>query len=101
MWPQSYNPHAKHDEESSTTNESKELHRQKQNKWEMYIIAIVIFQTGIIVLFMMTVMKFRTPKFRVRPASSFNTFDVQTTNLLFNLRMNALFGVKNTNFVHL
>ena len=98
MPPQSYNPHPKHDEESSTTNESKELRRQKQKKWALYIIAFVIFQTGIIVLFTFTVMKFRTPKFRVRPASSFDTFDVQSATPSFNLRMNAQLGVKNTNF---
>ncbi|GFY81881.1 hypothetical protein Acr_02g0001210 [Actinidia rufa] len=98
MPPQSYNPHPKHDEESSTTNESKELRRQKQKKWALYIIAFVIFQTGIIVLFTFTVMKFRTPKFRMRPASSFDTFDVQQATPSFNLRMNAQFGVRNTNF---
>ncbi|XP_057466641.1 late embryogenesis abundant protein At1g64065-like [Actinidia eriantha] len=98
MPPQSYNPHPKHDEESSTTNESKELRRQKQKKWALYIIAFVIFQTGIIVLFTFTVMKFRTPKFRVRSASSFDTFDVQQATPSFNLRMNAQLGVRNTNF---
>ncbi|XP_057466614.1 uncharacterized protein LOC130756147 [Actinidia eriantha] len=47
----------------------------------------------------MTVMKFRTPKFRVRSSSSFDTFDIQSSvNNSFNLRMNAQFGIKNTNF---
>ena len=70
--------------------------RRKQKKWALYIIAFIIFQTGIIVLFTMTVMKFRTPKFRVRSSSSFDTFE--TVNNSFNLMMNAQFGIKNTNF---
>ncbi|MGI4329160.1 LEA type 2 family protein [Klebsiella pneumoniae] len=70
--------------------------RQKQKKWALYIIAFIIFQTGIIVLFTMTVMKFRTPKFRVRSSRSFDTFNA--ANNSFNLRMNAQFGIKNTNF---
>ncbi|XP_057489712.1 uncharacterized protein LOC130775611 [Actinidia eriantha] len=88
------NGYGRSDEEAMN---SDELRRQKRKKWALYIIAFVIFQTGIIVLFTFTVMKFRTPKFRMRPASSFDTFDVQTTTPLFNLRMNAQFGIKNTN----
>ncbi|XP_052184568.1 late embryogenesis abundant protein At1g64065-like [Diospyros lotus] len=45
----------------------------------------------------MTVMKFRTPKFRIQSAT-FPTFDVQTSNASFNLKMDARLGVKNTNF---
>ncbi|GFZ06420.1 hypothetical protein Acr_18g0005900 [Actinidia rufa] len=75
---------------------SDEERRQKRKKWALYIIAFVIFQTGVIVFFSMTVMKFRTPKFRVRSATSFDTFDVQSSS--FNVRMNAQLGVKNTNF---
>ncbi|PSS32361.1 Late embryogenesis abundant protein [Actinidia chinensis var. chinensis] len=96
--PQSYNPQSKYDQESTATNEAKDLRRQKQKKWALYIIAFVIFQTGIIVLFTFTVMKFRTPKFRMRPSSSFDTFDIQPTTPSFNMRLNAQLGVRNTNF---
>ncbi|GFY81880.1 hypothetical protein Acr_02g0001200 [Actinidia rufa] len=89
------NGYGRSDEEAMN---SDELRRQKRKKWALYIIAFVIFQTGIIVLFTFTVMKFRTPKFRMRPVSSFDTFDVQTTTPSFNLMMNAQFGIKNTNF---
>ncbi|GFY83303.1 hypothetical protein Acr_03g0000770 [Actinidia rufa] len=89
------NGYGRSDEEAMN---SDELRRQKRKKWALYIIAFVIFQTGIIVLFTFTVMKFRTPKFRMRPASSFDTFDVQTATPLFNLRMNTQYGIKNTNF---
>ncbi|GFY83300.1 hypothetical protein Acr_03g0000740 [Actinidia rufa] len=46
--------------------------RQKQKKWAL------------------------TPKFRVRSSSSFDT--LSAANNSFNLRMNAQFGIKNTNF---
>ncbi|XP_057489705.1 late embryogenesis abundant protein At1g64065-like [Actinidia eriantha] len=38
------------------------------------------------------------PKFRVRHSKSFDIFDVQPVTPSFNMRMNAQFGVKNTNF---
>ncbi|PSS33022.1 Bromodomain-containing protein [Actinidia chinensis var. chinensis] len=66
---------------------SDEERRQKRKKWALYIIVFVIFQTGIIVLFNMTVMKFRTPKFRVRSATSSETFDTQPSS--FNVMMNT------------
>ncbi|MGI4370225.1 LEA type 2 family protein, partial [Klebsiella pneumoniae] len=95
--PAAANGYSRNDAETGGV-DPRELRRQKQKKWALYIIAFVIFQTGIIVLFTFTVMKFRTPKFRMRPVSSFDAFDVQTTTPSFNLRMNAQFGIKNTNF---
>ncbi|XP_052186942.1 late embryogenesis abundant protein At1g64065-like [Diospyros lotus] len=85
------------DAEADTAFSDDELRRQKRKKWILYIIAFVIFQTAVIALFSMTVMKFRTPKFRILSAT-FPTFDVQTSNPSFNLKMNATLGVKNTNF---
>ncbi|XP_057463851.1 late embryogenesis abundant protein At1g64065-like [Actinidia eriantha] len=90
------NGYARSDAEASRSQSDDELRRQKRKKWALYIIAFVIFQTGVIVFFSMTVMKFRTPKFRVRPVNSFETFDVQPSS--FNMRMNTQLGVKNTNF---
>ncbi|XP_057463852.1 late embryogenesis abundant protein At1g64065-like [Actinidia eriantha] len=90
------NGYARSDAEASRSQSDDELRRQKRKKWALYIIAFVIFQTCVIVFFSMTVMKFRTPKFRVRLANSFETFDVQPSS--FNMRMNTQLGVKNTNF---
>ncbi|PSS34279.1 Late embryogenesis abundant protein [Actinidia chinensis var. chinensis] len=95
--PAAANGYSRNDTETGGV-DPRELRRQKQKKWALYIIAFVIFQTGIIVLFTFTVMKFRTPKFRVRNSRSFDTFDVQPTTPSFNMRMNTQFGVKNTNF---
>uniref|UniRef100_A0A5B7AFI3 Late embryogenesis abundant protein LEA-2 subgroup domain-containing protein n=1 Tax=Davidia involucrata TaxID=16924 RepID=A0A5B7AFI3_DAVIN len=89
--------HAKHDEEAATV-QSKELRRKKRMKCFIYIVAFVIFQTAIIALFGLTIMKVRSPKFRVRSAT-FDSFDVGTaTSPSFKLKMNAELGVKNTNF---
>ncbi|PSS04407.1 Late embryogenesis abundant protein [Actinidia chinensis var. chinensis] len=90
------NGNARSDQEAGRSHSDDELRRQKRKKWALYIIAFIIFQTGVIVFFSMTVMKFRTPKFRVRSATSFDTFDVQPSS--FNVMMNTQFGIKNTNF---
>ncbi|XP_052180830.1 late embryogenesis abundant protein At1g64065-like [Diospyros lotus] len=75
-----------------------EIRRKKRLRWLLYIVAFVIFQAGVIALFTMTVMKFRTPKFRLRSAT-FDAVDFQTSgNPSFNVSMNALLAVKNTNF---
>ncbi|KAE9464794.1 hypothetical protein C3L33_03284, partial [Rhododendron williamsianum] len=74
-----------------------ELRRQKRKKYLIYFAAFVVFQTAIIVLFTLTVMKVKTPKFRVRSSSSINTVDVPQTNTT-SFTLNAQFGVKNTNF---
>ncbi|KAH7839952.1 hypothetical protein Vadar_010601 [Vaccinium darrowii] len=73
----------------------KEQRREKHKKWCLYGLAFIIFQTAIIVLFTLTVMKVRNPKFRVRSAE-FSTSDIQTTS--FNLSTNVELGIKNTNF---
>ncbi|XP_059627416.1 late embryogenesis abundant protein At1g64065-like [Cornus florida] len=75
--------------------QSKELKRQKRKKLILYIAAFVVFQTIVIVIFSLTVMKVKTPKFRVR-AASFETLNVNASS--FDMRMNARLGVKNTNF---
>ncbi|KAG5535734.1 hypothetical protein RHGRI_023482 [Rhododendron griersonianum] len=90
------NGYARSDAEAGMA-DSEELRRQKRKKLLIYIAAFVVFQTAIIVLFSLTVMKVKTPKFRVRSAT-FGNFDVQPTNPSFALNVNAQFGVKNTNF---
>ncbi|XP_059667135.1 late embryogenesis abundant protein At1g64065-like [Cornus florida] len=88
------NGYARSDEEAA---QSKELRRKKRMKWLAYGVAFVVFQTGIILLFALTVMKIKTPKFRVRSAT-FGTFT--TNNASFDIQMTAELGVKNTNFGH-
>ena len=76
---------------------AKELRRKKRMKILLYVVIFAVFQTAIVTLFALTIMKFRTPKFRVRSAT-FETFDVQSSS--FNMRMNAQLSVRNANFGH-
>ncbi|CAA2974331.1 late embryogenesis abundant At1g64065-like [Olea europaea subsp. europaea] len=93
------NGYARSDTESAY-HDARELRKRKRKKCLLYIVLFVVFQTGIILLFALTVMNIRTPKFRVRSAA-FENFNVGTpTNPSFSLRINAEFGIKNTNFGH-
>ncbi|XP_022878798.1 late embryogenesis abundant protein At1g64065-like [Olea europaea var. sylvestris] len=94
------NPYSRVDEEVATVAE-REDRRKKRLKCFMYVAAFVVFQTGIILIFALTVMKVRTPKFRVRSASfDTDTFNITTlnTNRSFHIKMIAELGVKNPNF---
>ncbi|KAK2983605.1 hypothetical protein RJ640_023139 [Escallonia rubra] len=92
------NGHARSDQESA--NEiSREARRKKRTKYIIYGIAFVIFQTIVMTIAALTIMKFRNPKFRVRSASFDSTFEVGTAaSPTFNIHMNAVLGVKNNNF---
>ena len=90
------NGHARSDEESDKG--SAELRKKKRMKCIVYIVAFAVFQTIIIVVFALFVMRFKSPKFRVRDASFINTFNF--TNDSFDLVMDAQFTIKNTNFGH-
>ncbi|XP_058184078.1 uncharacterized protein LOC131301708 [Rhododendron vialii] len=92
--PPTTNGYNRSDEEATAT-QAKELRRQKYKKWIIYGIAFIIFQSAVIALFSMTVMKVRNPKFRVRSSS---TFEIPTADASFNLNGNVTFGIKNTNF---
>ncbi|KAI3458077.1 hypothetical protein Pfo_014740 [Paulownia fortunei] len=92
--------YARSDAEAAATPDGAREQRKKNKRTKclLYILLFAVFQTGIILLFALTVMKIRTPKFRVRSAA-FENFNVGTpTNPSFNIRMNAEVGVKNTNF---
>ncbi|KAK9994622.1 hypothetical protein SO802_024325 [Lithocarpus litseifolius] len=90
------NGHARSDEESDK--ESTELRKKKRMKCVAYVVAFAVFQTIIIVVFVLFVMRFKSPKFRVRDASFISTFNF--TNDSFDLVMDAQFTIKNTNFGH-
>ncbi|GLU21180.1 hypothetical protein SLE2022_373370 [Rubroshorea leprosula] len=97
------NGHTRSDEESVTAAaQSKELKKKKRIKCLVYILAFAVFQTGIILLFALTVMRFKNPKFRIGPATTLlETSSFRTGNApSFNLKLNTQFTVKNTNFGH-
>lgn len=92
------NPYGRVDESVASVAERDER-RKKRLKCLAYLVAFIAFQSVILLIFGLTIMKVRTPKFRVRSAT-FDTFDVATldTNPSFNIRMIADLGIKNANF---
>ncbi|XP_030444267.2 uncharacterized protein LOC115666736 [Syzygium oleosum] len=75
-----------------------EAKRKKRMKWTIGIIAFVIFQVVQALFFVLVIMKFKSPKFRV------GEFDVQTLNVgtqaspSFDMSFVAPIRVKNTNW---
>ena len=76
---------------------AREQRKKKRTKCFLYIVLFVIFQSGIIAIFALTIMKVRTPRFRVREAT-FTTFNAAPANSSLRLTMVPQFSVKNTNF---
>ncbi|KAL3738234.1 hypothetical protein ACJRO7_019715 [Eucalyptus globulus] len=72
--------------------------KRKRMKWTIGIIAFVIFQVVQALFFVLVIMKFKSPKFRV------SEFDIQTLNVgtqaspLFDMSFATPIRVKNTNW---
>ncbi|OMO98816.1 Late embryogenesis abundant protein, LEA-14 [Corchorus capsularis] len=80
---------------------SKELKRKKRMKLIAYFAAFAIFQTIVILVFSLTVMRIKNPKFRVRSVTVDDlTFTSTPNSPSFKMSFNAEVGVKNTNFGH-
>ncbi|KAL0318066.1 UNVERIFIED_CONTAM: hypothetical protein Sangu_2220900 [Sesamum angustifolium] len=60
--------------------------------------SLAIFQAGVIAIFAVTIMKVRTPRFRVRSATFETLTPARPPVPAFSARMNAELGVKNANF---
>ncbi|KAH6770913.1 hypothetical protein C2S52_015716 [Perilla frutescens var. hirtella] len=96
--PHMINPYGRVDEEVAEVAQRDER-RRKRLKCFAYLAAFIVFQTAVFLIFGLTIMKFRTPKFRVRSAAFADNFDVvTTTSPSFNIRMVAELGLKNANF---
>ncbi|KAL6132088.1 PREDICTED: uncharacterized protein LOC101302889 [Fragaria vesca subsp. vesca] len=79
---------------------AEELRHKKRMRCLLYVSIFAVFQVVVITVFALTVMKIKSPKFRVRTAS-ITGFEVgSASNPSFNLEMDVHFGVKNTNFGH-
>ncbi|KAF8028567.1 hypothetical protein BT93_E1255 [Corymbia citriodora subsp. variegata] len=75
-----------------------EAKRKKRMKWMIGIIAFVIFQVVQALFFVLVIMKFKSPKFRVG-AVEIQTLDVGTqASPSFNMGFIAPIRVKNTNW---
>ncbi|XVF53510.1 hypothetical protein PTKIN_Ptkin05aG0105000 [Pterospermum kingtungense] len=80
---------------------SKDLKRKKRMKLLAYAAAFAIFQTIVILVFSLTVMRIKNPKFRVRSIAVEKLTYISDPNTpSFNLKFNAEVAVKNTNFGH-
>ncbi|KAL2235156.1 late embryogenesis abundant protein At1g64065-like [Sesamum indicum] len=72
--------------------------RRSSKKCLAYVAAFVVFQTAIILLFVLIVMKVRSPKVRIN-AMEFESFSSTTNNSTsFNMSMLAQVTIKNNNF---
>ncbi|KAG6429482.1 hypothetical protein SASPL_107533 [Salvia splendens] len=93
------NPYGRVDEEVAAVAQ-RDARRRKRIKCFAYIAAFVVFQAAVILIFGLTIMKFRTPRLRVRSAAFDGAFTVVESGATpsFEMRMVAELGVKNANF---
>ncbi|XP_030950470.1 uncharacterized protein LOC115974318 [Quercus lobata] len=78
---------------------SDELRRKKRIKLAIYIAAFAVFQTIVILVFALTVMRVKTPKVRLGTNITFQNFNTGTqASPSFDLSFTAQVGIKNTNF---
>ncbi|GMI64692.1 hypothetical protein like AT2G46150 [Hibiscus trionum] len=87
-------------EMESAAEVSKELKRKKRMKLLVYALAFAIFQTIVILVFSLTVMRIKNPKFRVQSITVEDLTAAATNPSSFNMKLNAQVAVKNTNFGH-
>ncbi|KAK3447091.1 late embryogenesis abundant protein At1g64065 [Eucalyptus grandis] len=77
------------------------LHPRRKKKIVAYVIAGVIAQTAIILLFVLLVMRIRNPKVRLSSATVENLkLNTSSTSPSFGMQLRAEVAVKNTNFGH-
>ncbi|XP_048132777.1 uncharacterized protein LOC115754674 isoform X10 [Rhodamnia argentea] len=92
------NAYRRSDQESLHTMEDEEAKRKKRMKWTIGIIAFVIFQVVQALFFVLVIMKFKSPKFRV------SEFDIQSLTVgtqaspSFDMTFVAPIRIKNTNW---
>ncbi|KZV55939.1 hypothetical protein F511_29435 [Dorcoceras hygrometricum] len=92
------NGHAHRDTEAAS-NYAGQQRSNKRRKCLVYIVLFIIFQSAVIALFTLTVMKIRTPKLSVRSATFNNlNIDNSTAKPSFSARMNVELRIKNSNF---
>ena len=92
------NKQPRSDEESGTLR-SEELKRKKRIKLAIYIAAFAVFQTIVILVFALIVMRVKTPKVRLGADVTFQNFSAGTqASPSFDLSFTTQVRVKNANF---
>ncbi|PON97754.1 Immunoglobulin-like fold containing protein [Trema orientale] len=81
--------------------ESEKFKRSQNAKCYAYILAFVVFQVAVILIFSLTVMRVKTPSVRLRSVQvqSLNIND-NTTNPHFDMTLVAEIAIRNKNFGH-
>ncbi|KAG6688488.1 hypothetical protein I3843_11G125700 [Carya illinoinensis] len=100
------NTYPRSDEESNTSQSDEQLKRKKRIRLAMYIAAFAVFQTIVIVIFSLTVLKVKTPKLRLSSTAEFLKLNTSTSTggstqaspPFFDIRFITQVRVKNTNF---
>ena len=78
----------------------KEEGKRNNAKCFAYVAAFVVFQTAIILIFALTVMRIRNPKVRFGAVTVENCSTGNSTLPFFDMKLMAQVTVKNTNFGH-
>ncbi|KAK9292497.1 hypothetical protein L1049_020470 [Liquidambar formosana] len=81
------------------TDDKNSARRKRNIKCLVYIVAGVILQTIIILVFVLTVMKIRNPKVRFGGVTV-ESLSSNSSSPSFSMKLNAQVTVKNTNFGH-
>ncbi|KAF8380148.1 hypothetical protein HHK36_027631 [Tetracentron sinense] len=87
-------------DEESATSQSNELRRKKKIKIVAYIAAFAVFQTIIILVFALTVMRIKTPDVKLRSVVVENLNIINGTSPSFSMTLIGQLTVKNKNFGH-
>ncbi|KAL6508388.1 hypothetical protein OROHE_021930 [Orobanche hederae] len=80
------------------THDAGDLRKKKRNKCILRVSLFAAFQIAVILIFSLTVMKVKTPKFRVRSAELSGLAVGTRSAPSFSATMNATLTVRNTNF---
>ncbi|CAK9176928.1 unnamed protein product [Ilex paraguariensis] len=76
------------------------LRRKRNLKCLALIVAGVILQAAVILVFVLTIMRIRNPKVRFSTVTVQNLRVNSSSSPSFSMKLNAQFTVKNTNFGH-
>ncbi|PON58235.1 Late embryogenesis abundant protein [Parasponia andersonii] len=95
---------AKTDVESGSSTSGKELQHKKRMRRLYYVAAFAVLQTVVILVLALTIMRIKTPKFRIRSVTidelSISSSDSNNDGPSINMKFEAEIGFKNTNFGH-
>ena len=88
------------DEESSFKTHAEELKRKKRIKLAIYIAGFAVFQTIVILVFALLVMRVKTPEIRLGNNVKFHNVTIggNSTSPSFDINFTTQLRVKNTNF---